>query len=153
MKPTLLVAFASGLLFAVGLSISGMTQPGKVMAFLDVSGAWDPSLAFVMAGAIAVHVGFARRATRAGTKPLLAEHYVLPTSSRIDTRLVAGSLLFGLGWGAAGFCPGPAVVASVTLAPTTLLFVATMLLGMFMHGAAFGKRAKILSASSHAGSS
>ena len=142
MKRAQLVAFASGFVFAVGLSISGMTQPAKVMSFLDVSGAWDPSLAFVMLGAIAVHLAFALRARRPDEKPLFAEHYVLPTSTGIDGRLVGGSLLFGLGWGAAGFCPGPAVVSLASLAPSTWLFVAAMLLGMFAHRVAFGKRAR-----------
>ena len=127
------VAFVSGVLFAVGLALSGMTQPSKVIAFLDVLGAWDPSLAFVMVGAIAVHMAFARRATRATARPVLAERFMLPTSTGIDGNLVTGAALFGLGWGAAGFCPGPALVSLVSLSWPTVLFVAAMLAGMVLH--------------------
>jgi uncharacterized protein len=128
-----LVAFGSGVLFALGLGVSGMTQPSKVIAFLDVFGTWNPSLAFVMIGAIAVHVVFARRATRPAARPFLAERFVLPTNTRIDGKLVAGSALFGLGWGAAGFCPGPAIVSLVSFSWPTVLFVAAMLAGMLLH--------------------
>lgn len=133
MKRTHVVAFISGVLFALGLALSGMTQPRKVIAFLDVLGAWDPSLAFVMVGAIAVHIAFARRATRPAARPVLAERFVLPTSARIDGKLVTGAALFGLGWGAAGFCPGPALVSLVSFSWPTVLFVAAMLAGMVLH--------------------
>jgi uncharacterized membrane protein YedE/YeeE len=134
------VAFVSGVLFAVGLGLSGMTQPSKVIAFLDVFGAWDPSLAFVMLGAIAVHITVARRAARPAARPLLAARFMLPTSTQIDGRLVTGAALFGLGWGAAGFCPGPALVSLVSLSWTTLLFVAAMLVGMLLHTATMTPR-------------
>jgi uncharacterized membrane protein YedE/YeeE len=122
------VALASGLLFALGLGISGMTNPAKVIAFLDVAGPnWDSSLAFVMLGAIAVHAVFLRLSKR--ERPYLADAYDAPNRFQIDTDLVLGAALFGLGWGASGFCPGPAVVSLVTFAPGVLVFVTGMLLG------------------------
>ncbi|MEO6576651.1 MAG: DUF6691 family protein [Polyangiaceae bacterium] len=124
-----MTAFAAGFLFAVGLAISGMTQPAKVMGFLDVTGNWDPSLAFVMLGAIAVHFGFVQRARRRG-KPFFAERFVWPELTRIDAKVLAGAAIFGLGWGAIGYCPGPAVVSLATGSTSVLLFVALMLLGM-----------------------
>ncbi len=129
MKRTDLVAFVAGLTFAIGLGVSGMTQPAKVIAFLDVTGAWDPSLAFVMLGAIGVHLVFARRAKTAAA-PRFAPAFALPLTTGIDRRLLLGAALFGIGWGIAGFCPGPAVVSVVTLAPTALAFVAAMLVAM-----------------------
>ncbi len=135
-----LVALAGGVVFAVGLCLSGMTQPAKVLGFLDVSripsGGWDPSLAFVMLGAIGVHFAFARRA-RLGQAPLLAAKNELPKARGLDARLFAGAALFGLGWGIAGFCPGPAVVSLVTGSSPTLVFVAAMIAGMALH--ALGK--------------
>jgi uncharacterized membrane protein YedE/YeeE len=128
-KRTNVVAFVAGLTFAIGLVIPGMTQPTKVIAFLDVAGAWDPSLAFVMLGAIGVHLVFARR-MRAGRAPRFAPAFSLPLTTGIDRRLLLGAALFGIGWGIAGFCPGPAVVSVVTLAPTALAFVAAMLVAM-----------------------
>jgi uncharacterized membrane protein YedE/YeeE len=132
MKKTNVAAFAAGLLFAVGLGLAEMTRPAKVIAFLDVTGAWDPSLAFVMIGAIAVHVFFARRA-RKTLAPRFARAFLVPTEGSIDRRLLAGAALFGLGWGAAGFCPGPALVSTVTLSRGSLTFVAAMLAGMLAH--------------------
>lgn len=133
MKRMHAVTFVSGVLFALGLALSGMTQPSKVIAFLDVLGAWDPSLAFVMVGAIAVHFAFARSATRPAARPILAKRFLLPTSTRVDRKLVTGAALFGLGWGAAGFCPGPALVSLVSFSWPTVLFVAAMLAGMVLH--------------------
>ncbi len=115
-----LSAGAAGFLFAIGLGVAGMLQPSKIAAFLDVTGAWDPSLAFVMVGAIGVHFMALRRMP---ASPRTA-------SGTIDARLLGGAALFGLGWGAAGFCPGPAVVSVATCAPGVLGFVAAMLLGM-----------------------
>lgn len=126
-------AFVAGLVFALGLGLAGMTQPNKVLGFLDVAGDWDPRLAFVMMGAIAVHFGFVRLA-RARSRPVLAPAFVWPTAAGIDAKLVGGAALFGLGWGIAGYCPGPALVASVTAAPATLVFVAAMVAGMAIHG-------------------
>ena len=128
MRPYI-AAFGAGLIFALGLGISGMTDPGKVIAFLDFTGRWDASLAFVMAGAIAVHTLFVRIALRRG-RPLLTPTFVLPTNLRVDVRLVAGAVLFGLGWGAAGYCPGPALVSLAGQTLPAFVFVATMALGI-----------------------
>lgn len=128
------VAAGCGLLFSLGLGISGMTLPSKVLGFLDVtSPSWDPSLAFVMIGAIGVHVFFAQyalRKSRAGHAPRLATRYYLPDSTKIDRPLVIGAIVFGIGWGLAGFCPGPAIVNFIVV-PTALVFVGAMLLGMW----------------------
>jgi uncharacterized membrane protein YedE/YeeE len=126
---TTVVALLAGLLFGVGLIVSGMADPGKVLGFLDLAGAWDPSLAFVMGGAIAVGLpafALARRRTRSW----LGAEMRLPTAREIDRRLVAGSLLFGVGWGIAGFCPGPALVALGMGEAKALLFVLAMVAGM-----------------------
>ena len=136
MKRTDVVAFVAGLTFAMGLGISGMTQPAKVIAFLDVAGAWDPSLAFVMLGAIGVHLVFARR-VQSVAAPRFAPSFSLPLTTGIDRRLLLGAALFGIGWGIAGFCPGPAVVSVVTLAPTAIAFVAAMLVGMAAYALVF----------------
>lgn len=124
-------ALLSGLLFGFGLLISGMANPAKVLGFLDLAGAWDPSLALVMAGAIAVAFLPMQWVQRRGIT-LRGEQAQLPTSRQIDRRLVIGSLLFGAGWGVAGFCPGPALVAASALIPQAMLMVAAMLLGMWL---------------------
>ena len=122
-------AFLSGLVFGLGLILSGMANPAKVLGFLDLAGAWDPSLALVMVGAIAV--AFAPFAwARKRQKSLLGAPMQLPTSTRLDRRLVLGSLVFGAGWGLAGFCPGPALVAAAAGVPDALIFVAAMAAGM-----------------------
>lgn len=119
----------AGLLFGFGLVLSGMIDPAKVQNFLDFAGSWDPSLAFVMAGAVAVaFVGFRIAGRRA--RPVLAERFHLPTNRRIEPRLIVGPAIFGIGWGLSGFCPGPAVAALGLLAPGTFVFVAAMLIGM-----------------------
>jgi uncharacterized membrane protein YedE/YeeE len=129
---TALVSFACGVLFALGLGISGMTEPGKVTAFLDFFGHWDPSLLYVMAGAIAVYaVGY--RLVLRRSQPLLADGFHLPKLRRVDRSLVLGALLFGVGWGLAGFCPGPALTSLATLRFQTLLFVFSMLSGMAIY--------------------
>ena len=121
--------FLVGLLFGWGLLIAGMADPGKVQGFLDLVGAWDPSLAFVMGGAIAVGlVAFA--VARRRTTTLLGGALHLQTSSDVDRRLIAGATIFGIGWGLAGFCPGPGIVAIGLGEPLALLFVAAMLVGM-----------------------
>ena len=142
MKRTDLVALVCGVLFALGLGISGMTQPAKVIGFLNVSRAWDPSLAFVMIGAIGVHAVFARRA-RSAAAPLLAPSFALPILTGVDGRRLLGAALFGVGWGIAGFCPGPAVVSVVTLDPTALSFVFAMLFGMGVHWWVFERRPRV----------
>ena len=131
--PAILAALVSGLIFGFGLAISGMTQPTKVLGFLDVlgiaSGTWDPTLAFVMIGALAVTApGYllARRRER----PLLAKVAAWPTNSDIDRPLVAGAMLFGLGWGLVGLCPGPAIANLATLSSRVVAFVVAMAVGM-----------------------
>jgi uncharacterized protein len=126
---TLLTALLSGLVFGLGLILAGMADPAKVLAFLDLAGAWDPSLALVMGGAIAMGVvAFAMAKRR--TRSLLNLNMNLPTSTVVDKRLVLGGLGFGVGWGLAGICPGPALVLLGTGSTKGLVFVAAMLLGM-----------------------
>jgi uncharacterized membrane protein YedE/YeeE len=121
--------FLIGLLFGLGLLLSGMTDPGKVLAFLDLAGAWDPSLAFVMAGAIVVAaVGF--RIAKRRSQSVLGDPMRMPARRDIDARLVLGSLVFGVGWGIAGFCPGPALVVTGAGVPKAAVFVLAMLAGM-----------------------
>lgn len=124
-----LVALIVGSLFGLGLSISGMVLPEKVIGFLDVAGVWDPSLAFVMMGAIAVHAPVVRWIKRRQTS-LLGDGLSLPTRKDIDWRLIVGAIVFGIGWGIAGVCPGPSIVNLVTLGPGIMAFVAAMLVGM-----------------------
>lgn len=123
------VAFIAGLIFGVGLIVAGMANPAKVLGFLDLAGPWDPSLALVMAGAIGVGViAFAVARTRSDS--LLGLPMQLPTKRTIDARLIGGSLLFGIGWGLAGFCPGPALVALGAGHAKAAVFLAAMLIGM-----------------------
>jgi uncharacterized protein len=124
-----LAALAAGVVFALGLGLSGMTQPAKVLGFLDIAGHWDPSLMFVMGGAVLFGlVAFPRILRR--PHPLFDSSFHLPTRKTIDAPLVVGAAVFGLGWGLSGYCPGPAVVSVVTGAPGALVFVASMLVGM-----------------------
>ena len=127
-------AFLAGLLFGVGLIVSGMTDPGKVIGFLDIAGSWDPSLAFVMAGAILVGF-FAFRSAQRRTRTLLRGPMQLPQRRDIDARLIVGSVVFGVGWGLAGFCPGPALVSFGSGQDKAAVFVAAMLFGMFVYTA------------------
>lgn len=128
----MLAALVSGLIFGFGLSLSGMLDPTRVRDFLDVTGHWDPSLVFVLGGAVIVAtVGY--RISRLFGRPLLDDRFHLPVKTAIDWPLILGSAIFGIGWGVAGFCPGPAVAAlSMGLAPT-VLFVIAMLVGMILH--------------------
>ncbi|MDQ2139885.1 YeeE/YedE family protein [Alcaligenaceae bacterium B3P038] len=121
--------FAIGLVFGLGLIISGMTDPGKVLRFLDLGGLWDPSLALVMGGAVLVGL-FAFTMARKRTTSLLGGAMHLPSARQIDRRLVLGSLTFGVGWGIAGFCPGPAIVSLGAGEPKAVVFVLAMLAGM-----------------------
>jgi uncharacterized membrane protein YedE/YeeE len=127
----IIVSAIAGLLFGLGLIVSGMADPAKVQNFLDPFGAWDPSLAFVMLGAIAVTFAGYRLAFRRG-RPLLADTLSLPSKTDIDARLLVGAGLFGIGWGLSGFCPGPAIVSLPLLATGTLVFVPAMLAGMLL---------------------
>ena len=124
-----LIALLAGLLFGLGLTVSQMINPGKVLGFLDLFGDWDPSLAFVMLGAIPV-AATGYRLARRSSAPLCATEFAPPAASRIDARLIGGAILFGIGWGLVGYCPGPAL-ASLGLGNSgTLLFVAAMFAGM-----------------------
>ena len=124
----ILTSLLAGLIFGIGLIVSGMANPGKVLGFLDLAGSWDPSLAFVMGGAIAVGlVSFAIAKRR--TVSFLGEFLRMPTSRDVDRRLVVGSALFGIGWGIAGFCPGPALASLCVGSPKALLFVVSMVAG------------------------
>ena len=126
---TLFASLLAGLVFGLGLIVSGMADPAKVLGFLDLAGAWDPSLAFVMAGAIALGaLAFAVAKNR--NVSLLGATMKLPTSRDIDRRLVIGSVVFGIGWGVAGFCPGPGLVALGMGEVKALVFVVAMLVGM-----------------------
>jgi uncharacterized membrane protein YedE/YeeE len=129
-----LFAFAGGLVFGVGLIVSGMTDPGKVIAFLDIAGRWDPSLGFVMAGAIFVGF-FAFRIAGKRSRSFLRGAMHVPTRRDIDSPLVVGSVLFGMGWGMAGFCPGPALVLLASGIEQAAIFVAAMLGGMVIYTA------------------
>lgn len=126
---TRFIEFFVGLVFGIGLILAGMTDPGKVIGFLDLAGAWDPSLALVMGGAIAVGV-FAFAVAKRRTTNFLGGAMHLPRSNDIDRRLVVGSLVFGIGWGLAGFCPGPAIVSMGSGQAKGLVMVIAMLAGM-----------------------
>lgn len=138
----ILAALLSGALFGWGLSLSGMVDPARVLGFLDLGGAdWDPSLIFVLAGAVMVAmIGVA--VARRNARPLLDEQFHLPTKTRIDTRLMLGSALFGAGWGLAGFCPGPALSALSMGLAQVLVFVAAMSVGMILHDRVIAPRLK-----------
>lgn len=128
----LVAVLAAGLLFGLGLSLSGMLDPTRVRGFLDVTGNWDPSLAFVLVGAVTVSaLGY--RLSRGMARPVLAPTFQIPANRRIDAPLLLGSAAFGIGWGVSGFCPGPAVAALATGATPVIVFVAAMLIGMAAH--------------------
>lgn len=127
---TSIVALVAGLVFALGLGLGGMTDPAKVQGFLDVTGAWDPSLAFVMAGGLGTHALLRRLVLGRRSRPVLAAAFPTASHASIDRRLLLGSALFGVGWGLAGFCPGPSVVAVASGSATALAFAVSMLGGM-----------------------
>ena len=135
----LTVALLSGALFGYGLSLSGMVDPARVLGFLDIaSGRWDPSLMFVLGGAVCVAF-IAVAIQRRMPKPALDTQFHLPERTDIDARLVGGAPLFGIGWGLAGFCPGPALSALTTGLTPVLLFVAAMIVGMVLHDRVLAK--------------
>jgi uncharacterized membrane protein YedE/YeeE len=125
-----LFAFIAGLIFSIGLVISGMTNPQKVIGFLDLFGDWDYSLAFVMGGAVIFNF-FSFRMIQKG-KPICANEFSLPTKKQLDKDLLVGSILFGIGWGLLGFCPGPAMVNLVSFNLSALVFVLSMFGGMYL---------------------
>src|SRR5690554_5511358 len=128
---TLLTSFVVGFIFAIGLGISGMTQPQKVVGFLDLFGSWDPSLIFVMVGAIAVHF-VTYKLIRRRKSPLFAADWQVPTKKDITPALVIGSVIFGIGWGLAGYCPGPALTSLASFNSRSVIFIASMLVGMLL---------------------
>ncbi|GJE54787.1 hypothetical protein EKPJFOCH_1271 [Methylobacterium thuringiense] len=128
----ILTALVLGLIFGLGLSLSGMLDPARVRGFLDITGAWDPSLMFVLGGAVTVSaLGY--QLVRRLARPTFAPEFEIPTNRRIDGKLIGGSALFGIGWGLSGFCPGPAVAALSTGVLPVAVFVAAMLIGMTAH--------------------
>ena len=127
----LILSLLSGLVFGLGLLVSGMGNPAKVLNFLDFFGTWDPSLALVMAGAIAVGL-FAFTWAKRRKTALLGEPMQLPTATQIDTRLLLGAAMFGIGWGLSGFCPGPALMNLLTLHKEVIIFVVSMIVGMLL---------------------
>lgn len=127
-------ALISGTLFGFGLALSGMTDPAKVIGFLDVTGAWDPSLAFVMGCALLVSLpAFQLARRRRDARPWFSDRFAWPTIKTIDRRLLAGAALFGFGWGITGLCPGPALASLISGAPLIIGFVLAMFTGMWLH--------------------
>ncbi len=122
----------AGALFGLGLAVSGMGDPAKIIGFLDFDGDWDPTLAFVMGGALLVTITALRLVLRR-PRPVLADEFDLPTKKEVDSRLLAGSAIFGIGWGLAGFCPGPAVTALASGLTPVFAFVAAMIAGMAVY--------------------
>ena len=128
----MLVNLFAGALFGLGLTISEMVNPAKIIGFLDFAGDWDPTLAFVMGGALLVTIPAFRLILRR-SRPVLADEFDLPTKKDVDPRLLAGSAIFGIGWGLAGFCPGPAVTALTSGLAPVFVFVAAMVAGMAVY--------------------
>lgn len=131
MNLKLLVALIAGTLFGAGLAVGGMTDPAKVIGFLDLAGKWDPSLAFVMGAALCVTLPVFQM-FRSRTRPLLEKRFFLPTKTDLDPQLIGGAALFGIGWGIAGLCPGPAIANLVSASPQVLAFVIAMAAGMWL---------------------
>jgi uncharacterized protein len=140
--------FLAGLLFGSGLLVSGMTQPAKVIGFLDFTGNWDPSLLFVMGGALAVYGVLFRFVVRRPA-PIFAPRFEVPTNKAITFRLIAGSAIFGVGWGLIGYCPGPALVGVGARAPSALIAVAGMGIGMLLFALLERRRASSGGSSAH----
>lgn len=131
--PTGVIALVAGSIFGAGLVIGGMTMPSKVRGFLDFAGSWDPTLIFVMGGAVVVHF-IAYRLIRGRAHPVLAERFQLPTRKDLDLRLIVGAALFGVGWGLGGFCPGPAITSTLSGSASVFVFLAAMLGSSFLAG-------------------
>jgi uncharacterized protein len=129
---SLLISFVAGVVFALGLGLGGMTQPAKVIGFLDFTGNWDPSLAFVMMGAIAVYA-ILYRLIRHRPSPVFTSVFSVPRQKDIDLRLLGGAALFGFGWGIGGFCPGPALTSLASGSVIVVIFVAAMIAGMALY--------------------
>ena len=126
-----IVAVVTGLLFGAGLAASGMTNPEKVQGFLDLTGVWDPSLMFVMGGAVVVTLISFRFILKL-SRPVFSEQFHMPSSTAIDTRLIIGAALFGTGWGLVGYCPGPALAATAYLNSDVMIFLVAMFVGAFL---------------------
>jgi len=127
-----IAAFICGILFSIGLGISGMTQPQKVIGFLDVLGEWDPSLVFVMGGAVISYLLLQLLIQRRFSKPMLGERFQIPSRKDLDRSLIFGALLFGMGWGLGGYCPGPAITSLGSGSVNAVLFVVAMAMGMLL---------------------
>ena len=127
----LILSYIAGTVFGIGIALSGMANPAKVLNFFDIAGSWDPSLAFVMGGALAVTALGYRLAWRR-TTPLAASRFALPEATDIDTRLIGGAVIFGIGWGIAGFCPGGALPALATGRSDVLIFIAALVAGILL---------------------
>ena len=127
----LTTVFFTGVLFAIGLGVSGMTNANKVISFLDLSGDWDPSLGFVMLGAIGVHMALYKLILKR-TSPIFGDRFQIPTRTDLNVRLVGGAALFGIGWGLGGFCPGPGIVSTTTLGIEVGVFITSMIGGIWM---------------------
>lgn len=134
-----LAAFVSGIIFAIGLAIGGMTKPAKVAGFLDFTGNWDPSLMFVMGGAVMTHA-ILYRLIRKRPTPLFTAAFSIPTRTDIDPRLLGGAALFGIGWGLSGFCPGPALTSLASGQTPVLIFVVAMIGGMYLYTVSVGRK-------------
>lgn len=130
---TIVIAALLGILFGLGLGLSEMVNPARVIGFLDVAGRWDPTLVFVLGGALAVSIPGFQFAGRIMRRPVFESRFLLPTRKDVDGRLLGGAALFGVGWGLAGLCPGPAIVDLSTATPQIFLFVAAMLTGMLIY--------------------
>lgn len=128
---TIVISFILGSLFAVGLSLSGMVNPHKVIGFLDVFGSWDPALVFVMGGGVMINLILFKFILKR-KNPLLGGSFQVPTNKDIDGRLILGSILFGIGWGIGGVCPGPGISNLFLFSPSILVFLAFMFIGMFI---------------------
>lgn len=129
----MLSVFFAGILFGFGLSLGQMTDPSRVVGFLDITGRWDATLLFVMLGALAVTVPLFPLALRLG-QPFIADRFFLPSNTKVDRRLIAGAVVFGIGWGVAGFCPGPALAMLSTGSPAVIMFVVMMIVGQWLAG-------------------